>query len=224
MDETIDAGVETSELGSELEEGVETETSVSSAEAEDTTDWKAVAEAERERADNLKTALTQKRQLRNSPAPIIEEDDDAPLTRKDLKNLLRDEVVPLVAASKEDTLLNEKISDPAKRNYVKQLLESRIVRTGTSDADILNDIEEALWLADRKKVTKTVEELKRAANNRPQPPSAGSGNEPPIEQKAHKWTAGEAKVLEARALQLKLDPEKFKKDAWENRKRTRTAG
>lgn len=219
MDENIDAGVEEEIVGSD-DQGVETETEVSSAEEKDDTDWKTIAE-------NYKTALTQKRQLRHTPAPVIDEqddDEDKPLTRKEFEQLLQKTVVPLVSSSKEDTLLTQKISDPAKRYYVRQLLETRIVRTGTSDQDIENDIADALAMADRKKTEKTITELKRAANNRPQSPSAGSSNEPPVEQKAHKWTAGEAKILEAKAKNLKLDPEEFKKRAWENRTKTRIAG
>jgi hypothetical protein len=223
MDETVDAGVETDELGSELETGVETDDTVSSAESQDNTDWKAIAEAEREKAKNYKNALDQKRQLRTqaTPSPEEENDEDAPLTRKDLRSLLREEVVPLVSASKEDTLLSQKITDPSKRDYVRQLLETRIVRTGTSDEDIANDIEAAIAIADSKKKDKTIAELKRAAINKPQAPSAGSSEERPLEQKAYKWTAEQTRALEAKARNLGVDPEKFKKDAWDNQKKTR---
>jgi hypothetical protein len=218
MDETVDAGVETIEEGSELEtqEGVEIETEVSSAEEKDDTDWKTIAE-------NYKTALTQKRQLRNVvPTPVEEEvDENAPVTRKDILNLLREEVVPLVTGSKEDTLLSQKITDPAKRLYVKQLLETRIVRTGTSDEALSSDIDAALAIADSHKKDKTISELKRAASNKPPAPSAGSSSEKPIEQKSYKWTAEQSRALDAKAKNLGLDPEKFKKDAWDNQKRTR---
>lgn len=209
------AGVETDELGSELEEGVETVAEVSSAEEEDDTDWKTIAE-------NYKTALTQKRQLRTTPTPVIEEneDEDRPVTLKDLK-VFQQNTVAIVSESKEDILLAQKIPDPAKRAYVKQLLESRIVRTGTSDSDIANDIEDALSMADRKRTEKTISELKRVAANRPQAPAAGSSSEKPLEKKAYAWTAAEAQALETKAKQLNLDPEKFKKDAWANKKTTR---
>lgn len=227
MEENLDAGVETDELGSELEEGVEIDASVSSAEGEDDTDWKALAEAESAKAENYRKALDQKRQLRKTPAPVIEEEDDGedkPLTRREFEQLLQNTVVPLVHASKEDTLLESKISDPAKRAYVKQLLSTRIVRTGTSDSDILNDIEDALSMADRKKTAKTIEELKRLNNNRPPAPAAGPSTEKPLEQKPYKWTAEQARALEAKARVLNIDPEKFKKEAWENQKKTRVAG
>lgn len=218
MDETIDAGVETEEvIGSDDSQGVEEEGSVRSAEPEDTTDWKAIAE-------NYKTALTQKRQLRNTPAPIIDEqdDEDAPLTRKDLERIIQSTVVPLVTTSKEDSLLNQKVTDPAKRAYVKQLLESRIVRTGTSEEAVSSDIEAAIAIADSQKKDKTISELRRAVNNRPQTPSAGSSTEAPVEQKQHKWTAEQSRALEAKARNLGVDPEKFKRDAWANQKTTKT--
>lgn len=224
MDETIDAGVD-SELGAELEEsGVEAGESEAPQTEQDGTDWKAIAEAEAEKAKNYKLALTQKRQFRNTPIPVIEEeiDEDKPLTRREFTELLHSTVVPLVTTSKEDDLLKSKVTDPAKRAYVKQLLETRIVRTGTSDTDITSDIEEAIWMADRKKVLKQNEELRRTANNRPRSPSAGSSSEAPLEQKAYKWTAEQARELERRAKELNIDPEKFKKNAWDNTKRTRT--
>lgn len=225
MEENLDASVD-SELGAELEEsGVEAGESEAPQIEQDTTDWKAVAEAEAEKAKNYKLALTQKRQLRNTPPPVVEEeiDEDKPLTRREFQELFQSTVVPLVSASKEDDILKSKVTDPAKRAYVKQLLESRIVRTGTSDQDVENDIEEAIWMADRKKVIKQNEELRRAANNRPHPPAAGSSSEKPLEQKHYKWTAEQSRALEAKAQILGIDPEKFKKDAWENQKRTRTA-
>lgn len=188
---------------------------------EDNTDWKAIAEAEREKAENYKKALTQKRQLRNLPQEPMEDDDDKPLTRKDIQNLLREEVVPLVATSKEDSLLSNKITDPAKRAYVKQLLETRVVRTGTSEQDILEDIDAALAIADSKKKDRTIAELARAADNRPAAPaSAGGQADRGVEKKAYAWSTEQARALEAKAVSMNLDPEKYKKDVWEVRKTT----
>lgn len=220
MDEQPDAAVD-NELGGELEQGVDSGLSAPEAEQDDT-DWKAIAEKERERAENYKKAFTQKREFVKANANIQTEelDEDAPLTAKSFNKLLNERVVPLVAASKEDSLLS-KITDPAKRSYVKQLLESRIVRTGTSDEDIQNDIEAALAIADSKKKDKTISELARAAQNKPLSPSAGSSSETVIEQKAYKWTAQQSSELEKKARNLGIDPEKFKKDAWANQKRTK---
>lgn len=226
METDENAGVDNDSGAGVEDTGVEADELEAPQVEKDDTDWKAIAEVEREKAENYKLALTQKRQLRNvAPSPAVEdEDDDAPLTRKGLERILAETVVPLVSASKEDSLLTSKISDPAKRAYVRQLLETRIVRTGTSDADIANDIEAALAIADSKKKDKTISELSRAANNRPPAPSAGSSSEKPLEQKQYKWTGEQARALEKRASQLGVDPEKFKKDAWENQKRTRVLG
>lgn len=219
MDETVDAGVDSgSGAGAE---GVEAVVEVSSAETQDNTDWKAIAEAERQKAENYKLALTQKRQLRNAAPPAEETDEDAPLTAKSFNKLFNERVVPLVATSREDSLLTSKITDPAKRAYVKQLLESRIVRTGTSDEDIQADIEAALAIADSKKKDKAISELARAAQNRPQTPSAGPSSETTIEQKPYKWDAQQSSALEKKARMLNIDPEKFKKDAWTNQQRTK---
>jgi len=223
MDETIDAVVEEPILGDEDETVV---IPAGDGGTEDATDWEAIALKERERAENYKKAFTQKREFvraGNTTSPDIEEDEDKPLTRKEFTELLQSTVVPLVSASKEDSILANKITDPAKRAYVKQLLESRIVRTGTSDADISSDIEAALAIADSHKKDTTITELKRVANNRPQSPSAGSSSEAPLEQKSHKWTAEQARALDAKAQALGVDPEQFKKRAWDNRKTTGTA-
>lgn len=223
--ENENAGVE--DVGGSADEGVEAETEVSSAEVQDNTDWKAIAETERAKAENYKLALSQKRQLRNvtpSPEQEVEDEDDKPLTRKDIRAILREEVIPVVSGSKEDTLLSQKISDPSKREYVKQLLATRIVRTGTSDEDLQADIDDAIAMADRKKTDKAISELRRAANNKPQAPSAGSSNENAPEQKQYKWTKEQSAALEKRANTLGVDPEKFKRDAWANQSKTKVLG
>lgn len=216
MDETNEAGVEAEESRAPETDGVEAEGSVSSADAQDDTNWEEIA-------NNYKAALQQKRQLRNHvPTPELEEQDDSkPLTRKDIEEIISQKVVPLVSTSKEDMLLTQKISDPSKREYVKQLLATRIVRTGTSEEDIKADIEDAIAMADRKKTDKTIAELRRAANNRPQAPSAGSSSDSAPEQKQYKWTKEQASALEKKARQLNVDPEKFKKDVWENQSKTK---
>lgn len=220
MDKDQETGVEEEGSGAPQDQGVETTPEVSSAEGKDNTDWKAIAE-------NYKTALQQKRQLRNhvpTPEPVVEDEEDKPLTRKDIEDIIASKVVPLVSTSKEDSLLSQKVADPAKREYVKQLLATRIVRTGTSDEDIQADIDDAIAMADRKKTEKTIAELKRAANNKPQAPSAGSSSETTHEQKQYKWTPEQAAALDKKAEMLGVDPEKFKKDAWVNQQRTKVLG
>lgn len=219
--ENENAGVE--DVGGTADEQELKEESGAPQTDQDDTNWQAIAEKERERAENYKLALTQKRQLRKAPPqPEIEdEDDDKPITRKELENLLRTEVVPLVASSKEDNLLLQKVSNPAKRAFVKQLLETRVVRTGTSDSDILDDIDAALAIADSKKKDKTIAELARAAQNKPPLPSAGSSEEKPLEQKPYKLSPEVAQMLEKRAKGLGVDPEKFKADFYKNQGRTK---
>lgn len=227
MSENMDAGVE-EEAGADLEEeSVVDDGEVSDASQDkDDTDWKAIAIKERDRAENYKTAFDQKRAFVKAGAigPVEEEpDEDRPVTLKDLKAFQQD-TLGAVTASKEDTLLAEKITDPAKRIYVKQLLDSRIVRTGTSEEALTSDINAALAIADSHKKDKVISELTRAANNKPHAPTAGSSEEKPIEQKPYKWTAQQVQELEKRAKALGVkDLEKFKKDAWENQKKVRTA-
>lgn len=215
MENENDAGVENLEdEGSVTPEGVEAGASVSSAEEKGEPDWKTIAH-------NYKTALDQKRQLRKDGVTTPPEGEAVQVTREDIRDLIKEVVEPLVTTSAEDRLLTTKVTDPAKREYVKQLLQSRIVRTGTSEQDIESDIETALAIADSHKKDKTISELRRVAENRPPAPSAGSSNERPAEQKAHKWTAEQARALDAKADALGVDREKFKSDAWANIPRTR---
>lgn len=219
MDDGSNAGVD-SGSGAGAEQELIDEQGAPLAE-EDNTDWKAIAEAERTKAENYKKALTQKRQLRNLPQEPVEEDDDRPLTRKDFKNLVREEVVPLVATSKEDSLLSSKIADPAKRSYIKLLLETRVVRTGTSEQDILDDIDAALAIADSKKKDRTISELARAVDNRPAAPAAAGGQaDRGIEKKGYGWNKEQSRALEQKANALGLDAEKYKEEIWEARKTT----
>lgn len=213
----MDTGVEAEEVSAASETVVDSGTSDGT--EQDTTDWKAIAE-------NYKRAFTEKRDfIKGKKTQDADEDDESkPLTRKDIADIIAQSVAPLVTTSREDSLLSQRVIDPAKRVYVKQLLESRIVRTGTSDEDIANDIADAIAMADRKKTEQTIAELKRAADNKPHAPNAGSSMEKPAEQKQYKWTAEQARALEARAKTLGVDPERFKKDAWDNQKKTRVAG
>lgn len=222
MDETIDAGVEEEVMGSDDQQVVENKDGGATGHEQDDTDWKAIAEVEAKKAENYKNALTQKRQLRNTLAPILEEDEEKPLTRKELEEILQSTVVPLVSASKEDSLLSSKITEPTKRAYVKQILETRIVRTGTSDDALSSDIEAAIAIADSHKKDKTISELRRAATNRPQTPSAGSSTDVPVEQKtSNKLSAEQNRLLDTKADQLGIPREEFKKRFLDNAKKTR---
>lgn len=221
MDDESDAGVEADEEGSVLEEGVEADESVSSADSEDDTDWKAVAEKAKAEAENYKTALDQKRQLRHKPAsaPVVEEDesdDDAPLTKGEFRKMLHEEVTPVIAQNKVDSVLEKMVTDPAKREVVKLFYETRIRQTGTSDEAIRADIDAALAIADSHKLRKTNEELKRKANQAKTPPSAGSGSDKDPGPKTHKFSAEQEKTLTETAKRIGQDPKKFIEAAWKN--------
>lgn len=223
MDDESDAGVETTiEEGSDLEDtGVEDDESLSSGDSEDDTDWKAIAEKEREKAENYKTALDQKRQLRNKPAPppVVEDEDDEddkPLTRRELRKVLQEEVAPVVAQNRIDSVLEKEVTDPEKRKLVKLYYETRIRQTGTSDEAIHADIDAALAIADAHKLRKTNEELKRVANQSKTRPTAGSGSDKGPDAKNHKFSEDQVKALTARAQATGADPKKFVEQAWKN--------
>lgn len=208
---------------------VKTNESGASADHEDTTDYKALYEKQRVRADSYKTGLiTLKKQVK-SQAPIEEldeeEDENKPVTLKDLK-LFRQETTLLAASSKEDTLLAQKVPNPEKRKLVKLYLDTRIVRTGTSDQDILEDIDFVLSSIDGSKAQTKATELKRAIDNDPTKVLANNGSQSDrgVERKPHGWNATQEKELERKAQSLGIkDVEKFKVDSWQNTKKTAVA-
>lgn len=223
MDDESNAGVEiTVEAGSELEteEGVEAEGSVRSADTEDDTDWKAIAEKQIADNENLKKALTQKRQLRNkvTTSPETEEeseedDEDRPATIADIRKVVSEAVATKPSI---DAVLAEKVSDPLKRTAVRAIYEGRIRQTGTSDEAIRADIDAALAIADSHKLRKTNEELKRAANQPKIPPMAGAGADRAPDPKSHKFSDEQVKNLTATAVAIGADPKKFIEQSWKN--------
>lgn len=224
--ETEKAGVETDELGSELDEGVETDESVSSADSEDNTDWKAIAEREIEKNENLKKALDQKRQLRKhatTSSDVVddsnEDNEDKPLTQKDFERLMQEMVMPVVAGNKVDTILADRIKDPDKRQLVKLYYDTRIRQTGTSDEAIREDIDSAIAIADRYKANKLAGEIKRVVNKDTTPSLNGSSADRGGDQKGHKFTAEQVKALETQARRINADPKIFIEKAWQNTRR-----
>ena len=215
--DTQEAGVEINDSGAPLN----TEVNKSDASADN---WKALYEKEKEKAENYKRAFTQKKEFVKAAKEETDEDEDRPISRKEFRSLLREEVVPMVASSKEDTLLEKKVSDPEKRRLVKFYLENRIVRTGTNDEALSQDIDFAISAADGQTAVKENSELKRALDNRPPSYATnGSSADRGIDKKPYGWTPEQALELEKKAVKLKVDPEKFKKSAWENRSKTTIA-
>lgn len=217
MDIESNAGVETDEEGSDLDEGVEADESLSSEDSEtDDTDWKAEFDKEHERAENYKTALTQKRQLRKKPEPVVEEDpaedddDDKPLTRS--------EFLRMQGESKVGSLLETLVPDSNKRQLVKLYYDTRIRQTGTSDDAIRSDLQTAIDLADVKKLRKTTSEMARAANQDKTPPFGGSSSDRAPASKDHKFSADQVKTLTESAKRIGADPAKFIADAWKNQR------
>lgn len=206
---------------------VATESEVNKSEASPDVDWKAQYEKEKDRAENYKRAFHEKKEFVKK-APKVEEtdeDEDKPLTRREFRSLLKEEVVPMVSASKEDQILQQKVSDPEKRKLVKFYLENRIKRIGTSEEELSQDINDAISMADGLRLTKENSELKRLAENKPSnTATAGSSADRGVEKKAYGWTPIQAQELEKKAASLKItDVEKFKTDAWNNRARTTIA-
>ena len=121
-------------------------------------------------------------------------------------------------------MLKAKVSDPEQRKLVKHYLENRVIRTGTSEEALEADIDFAINAATSKKTALENAELKRlAANDSRGTPAAGSSADRGVERKAYQWSPEQEKALEAKAEVLRIDPEKFKTDSWNNTKRTNVA-
>ena len=213
MSEKDDAGVETKVVGAD-DSGVKEEGHESS---EHDIDYQALYLKEVEEKENYKKALTQKRQLRKKPEEetvVEDEDENKPLTRKDLQEVAS----TMVAQSKEEQLLAG-ITDVNKRNLVKFHLENSIKRTGNSEADLAK----ALAITDAPKLQKINKELARAAENKPSSnSSAGGSSEKTIEKTT---IAPELKIaLENKAKKLGVDPKKFIDKYLENRGKTPVLG
>lgn len=185
---------------------------------EDNTDYKALLEKAIEERDNYKAALTQKRQLRKKPeVEEPEEEDDKPLTRKELRKVLSEEIVPAITPNKVDTMLEKLVPNPDKRKLVKFNYEERIRQTGTSDEAILNDITEAIDLTESKVNKKKASETARLLNKQEVPPMNGSSSDNTgQESKTHKFSEEQVKALTKRAQDLNLDPKAYIEKAWQN--------
>lgn len=211
-----EAGVEEVAQGAPLETEVEVSDSGASAESEDSTDYKALYEKEVTEKENYKNALTQKRQLLNKPEveETEEEDEDKPLTRKDLQNIL----TPALAATKVDSAL-ESITDPEKRKLVKFYYENRIRQTGTSDVAIKQDIDAALAIVDAPRLRKVSSELTRKNNMQITPQMSGSNADRGVDKKNHQFSEAQIKALTETARRLGADPQKFIEQTWKNQAR-----
>lgn len=223
MSENDNAGVEEAAQEAPLETEVEVSDSGASAESkEGEPDWKALYEKAEalyvkteDEKENYKQALTQKRQLINKPE-VEEVDDDAPLTRKELRRVLQEEVVPVVAENKVETALSSLVTNPEKRKLVKFYYENRIRQTGTSDNAIRQDIEAALAIADGAHLKKVNAELTRKTNMQKQPPLSGSASDIASVAKNHKFSSEQVAQLTARAKANGQDPTKFIEQVWKN--------
>lgn len=189
-------------------------------------DWEKLLEEERAKTEQWKTAaLKSKRQLRERRPEGSVEDIAETETEDDKITRIATEVAhKAVSIKTEESILAEKVKDPKERELVKHYLANRIVRTGTSEEALTSDIDFAISAANSKKNAIKASELERAiVNDSRAPASSGPNADRGVERKSHQWTADQEKDLEKRARQLKLDPDKFKADAWKNRSRTNVA-
>lgn len=218
MDETIEQGID-SGSGAGADTGVE---EASSAGSEDSTDWKALFDKEHERAENYKTAFSQKREFvrKGAADPVVDEtEDNKPITRSELRQALQEDIVPIIAQNKVDSELEKQVTDPEKRKLVKLYYETRVRQMGTSDDAIRQDISAALAIADAQKLRQASAEITRKQSMQTSPNLSGSSSEPPAQSRNHKFSDQQVASLTARATSLGMDPAKFIEQAWRNQVR-----
>lgn len=202
----------------------EVEKDESGASADDKTDYKALYEKEAEKAENYKKALTQKRQLRKQPEVVIEEDDsddeDKPLTRRELEKVLVERIMPVVTQNSVESIISGKVKDPEKRKLVKLFYETRIRQTGTSDEDIRRDVDSVLDMVDAPRLRKVSEELIRKKDMTDTTPDlSGSDADRGGDKKTHGYSDEQVKALTERAKRIGADPKKFIDSTWQNERK-----
>ena len=217
MEKTNEAGVESDE-GAVIKTVVDSSTSDGG--EKDNTDWKALFEKADAERTNYKNALTQKREfVKAGVTDVVDDEDEKPLTRADLRKVVSEEVVPLVAQNKVDMELEKQVSDPEKRKLVKLYYETRVRQMGTSDDAIRNDISAALAIADAQKLKQASAEIKRKQDMQTSPNLSGSSSEPAQQSKNHKFSDQQVAALTARAKALGMEPTKFIEQTWRNQSR-----
>jgi delta 1-pyrroline-5-carboxylate dehydrogenase len=128
---------------------------------------------------------------------------------------LREQIATLATTSIKptvETVLDSLTSNAGEKNLIKWYYDNKIIKSGTSNSDIQADLEDAMAMANKKKILKQNEELKIAAKNKSQisnMPDSSGGDE--VEVKTSKWTKEQIADLKKRGL----DPDKV----WENYKK-----
>lgn len=217
MSEKDDAGVEKKDdqQSSEADTEVEEQDGASASE-QDEPDWKAIAEKERDRAENYKKAFTQKRQFVKAAEKEVDENDEEDELSSKVRRIIREEVTPALSENKVDVQLKELVKDPAKREAVKLIYENRIRQTGTNDEAIATDLSAALDIADGHKLRKVNAELHRKNNMQHTAPTSGSSADRGVDKKNHQFSDTQIKSLTETARRLGADPTKFIEQAWKN--------
>ena len=202
MPKKEDTGVE-KDSGAPQDTEVKKQDSEASAEP----DYKALYEKEKDRAENYKRAFKEKKELREADPKALDSDT--------IRQIIREET----AGNKLETMLKEKISDPNQRELARAYYENRIVKSGTSDEAISDDLDFAISAVKGVKAVKEAAELRRAIENKaPSTRTEGSSSEKEIDK--NNLSPELKRSLEAKARAVGQEPEKFIAKFLENQKRT----
>lgn len=191
-----------------------------SAGKEDEIDYKALLAKEVAEKENYKAALreerSKRRELEKKPEEVQAEEDE----ESKIAKVVRKELEPLTVAltgNKVEQILSTLAKDPDKQNLIKFYYENRIVRTGTSDSAIRNDLEAALNMADGAKLRKENQELKRMNDNKDTIPLSGGGADRGVDRAKHGYSQAQVADLTKKAQQLNIkDTNKFIEQTWAN--------
>lgn len=116
------------------------------------------------------------------------------------------------ASATIDALLASKISDPKQREVVRWHYEN-----STNGGDIAERIDNAIAIANKKRINKTVSEIELARQNKANRSSGqgggGSGESTPADER---WSKEQLEHFAERAKAVGIPVEKYKEQVWNN--------
>ena len=173
-------------------------------EDKDTVDYEAELAKERERGDKAEKAAADeafkkrdlKRKLEKKEEDEGEEDEEAPLTRSDLREIIAEER-QIARKELQSSFVDDEVAkltdNPAEANLIKEIHKNRRFPEGMP---LREQLEEAYAIANRKRVLAKTAELKRALGGKrnASPGGQGTHREPPGKTEP-KLSSQEALVL-----------------------------
>lgn len=217
--------------GEEVLEGVENKDSIAPENQEDVIDYEAElerlqlekAKAEEDAENYKKGLLAAKKKLKDAKNADIEE--EKPTMSDEIKsmvsNAIKEAITPLTQSFVKptvDKVLESFSNDPFKRELIKFHYENSIIKSGTSEEAIREDLENALMIADKKVLKKNLKELSISVQNRANMSGQGTGSSSKPDVKKETMTQEQIDSLKKRGFTPEMI-EKFKENLQKSKNR-----